>query len=87
MLANFGDNEAKFCLSVLKKLRGAGISSELYPTSVKIKKQMTYANNKGIQFVIMAGENEIESGLLSVKDMLTGEQSDFRIDDLIEKLS
>ena len=87
MLANFGDNEAKFSLSLLKKLRAAGISSELYPTSVKIKKQMTYANNKGIQFVIMAGENEIESGLLSVKDMLSGEQSDFRIDDLIEKLS
>ena len=87
MFINFGDNEAAFCMPLLKQLRAAGISSELYPTKAKIKKQMTYANNKGVQFVIMLGENEIESGILSVKDMQSCKQSDIRVEDLIEKLS
>ncbi len=74
MFANFGDDEAAFCLPLLKQLRAAGISSELYPTSTKMKKQMTYANNKGVQFVIMVGEDEMESGILSIKNMESGEQ-------------
>jgi histidyl-tRNA synthetase len=87
MLANFGDDEAAFCLPLLKQLRSAGISSELYPTNAKMKKQMTYANNKGVQFVIMAGEDEMESGILLIKNMESGEQSNLNITDLIKKLS
>ena len=87
MFANFGDDEAAFCLPLLKQLRAAGISSELYPTSTKMKKQMTYANNKGVQFVIMVGEDEMESGILSIKNMESGEQSSLNITDLIKKLS
>ena len=87
MFANFGDEEATFCLPFLKQLRAAGISSELYPTNAKMKKQMTYANNKGVQFVIMVGEDEMESGILSVKNMQSGEQNNLRIADLIKKLS
>ncbi|MDB9809187.1 histidine--tRNA ligase [Flavobacteriales bacterium] len=87
MFANFGDDEAAFCLPLLKQLRSAGISSELYPTSTKMKKQMTYANNKGVQFVIMVGEDEMESGILSIKNMESGEQNNLNISDLIKKLS
>tara|TARA_B100001142_G_C14334479_1_gene655369 strand:- start:1441 stop:2790 length:1350 start_codon:yes stop_codon:yes gene_type:complete len=87
MFVNFGDNEADFCLPLLKQLRAVGVSSELYPEKTKIKKQMNYANNKGVQFVIMVGENEMESGLLLVKNMQSGEQSNMSIDDLIKLLS
>ena len=87
MFANFGDDEAAFCMPLLKQLRAAGISSELYPTSAKMKKQMTYANNKGVQFVIMVGEDEMESGILSIKNMESGEQNNLNITDLIKKLS
>ena len=87
MFANFGDDEAVFCLPLLKQLRSAGISSELYPTNAKMKKQMTYANNKGVQFVIMVGEDEMESGILSIKNMENGEQNNLNITDLIKKLS
>ena len=87
MFANFGDEEAAFCLPLLKQLRASGISSELYPTSAKMKKQMTYANNKGVQFVIMVGEDEMESGILSIKNMESGEQSNLNITDLIKQLS
>ena len=87
MFANFGDDEAAFCMPLLKQLRAAGISSELYPKSAKMKKQMTYANNKGVQFVIMVGEDEMESGILSVKNMESGEQSNLSIADLIKQLS
>ena len=86
MFVNFGNDEA-FCMSLLKQLRAAGISSELYPTNAKMKKQMTYANNKRIQFVILVGENEMESGELTVKDMNTGEQSSLNISELIKQLS
>ena len=86
MFANFGFDEASFCLSLLKQLRAEGISSELYPTNAKMKKQMTYANNKGIQFVVMVGEDEMTSGILSVKNMQSGEQSNLSITDLIKKL-
>ena len=87
MFANFGVDEATFCLPLLKKLRAAGVSSELYPKAVKIKKQMNYANNKGFQFVIMVGEDEMESGVLSVKNMQSGEQNNLSVNDLINKLS
>ena len=87
MFANFGEQEAAFCLPLLKQLRSASISSELYPKKAKMKKQMTYANNKGVQFVVMIGEDEMESGILSVKNMDSGEQSNLNITDLINELS
>jgi histidyl-tRNA synthetase len=87
MFANFGEKEAAYCLLLLKELRANGISSELYPKSAKMKKQMNYANNKGVQFVIMVGEDEMKSGILSVKNMESGEQSNLNIKDLIKELS
>jgi histidyl-tRNA synthetase len=86
MFANFGDDEATFCLTLLKQLRTVGISSELYPTKAKIKKQMTYANNKGVRYVVLVGEDEIASGILTIKNMESGEQSNWSIADLIKEL-
>jgi histidyl-tRNA synthetase len=71
---NFGDQEARFCIPVLDALRAEGISCELYPEAVKVRKQMQYADKNRIPFVLMAGEEEMGSGRLSVKNMRTGEQ-------------
>ena len=87
LLLNFGENESEYCLKLLQKLRKNKINSELYPSNDKIKKQMNYANNKGVQFVIMVGEDEIKSGKLTVKDMKSGEQSKWSISEIITKLS
>ncbi len=87
MFANFGIDEAAYCLPLLKQLRAEGISSELYPKKAKMKKQMTYANNKGIQYVILVGEDEMASGVLKIKNMESGEQSEMNITDLIKELS
>ncbi|MBP3714630.1 MAG: histidine--tRNA ligase [Phocaeicola sp.] len=81
---NFGEKEAAYCLQVLLKLRENGIRAELYPDSAKMKKQMTYANNKNIPFVVMVGENEMNEGKLSVKNMTTGEQQTVTVDGLLE---
>ena len=87
MFVNFGEKESLYCLSLLKELRNYNISAELYPSSVKIKKQMTYADNKGVQFVIMIGEDEMKSNTLSVKDMSSGEQNNLTLTQFIKKIS
>ena len=87
LLLNFGEDESEYCLKLLQELRTNKINSELYPSNDKIKKQMNYANNKGVQFVIMVGEDEIKSGKLTVKDMKSGEQSKWSISEIITKLS
>ena len=71
---NFGEKEERYCLKLITSLRNAGLSAELYPEPAKLKKQMTYANNRGIKYVILAGENEIETNTVTVKNMNTGEQ-------------
>ena len=63
-----------------------GVSVELYPDSEKIKKQMNYANSKGVKYVVLIGENEIKKGVLSIKDMVSGEQSDIEIESLSNKI-
>ena len=87
MFVNFGAAESSYCLPLLKQLRSAGISSELYPQKVKMKKQMTYANNKGMSYVIMVGEDEMASGKLTVKNMKSGEQNNWNIKELIKELT
>ncbi len=87
MFVNFGEKEEKYCLPVLSKLRAKGIKAEIFPDSAKMKKQMTYANDKHIPFVIMVGETEMEEGLFSLKDMVSGEQVKLSVETLIEKLS
>jgi histidyl-tRNA synthetase len=75
LFVNFGEKEAAYCLPVLSAARDAGIRAELYPDSAKMKKQMSYANDKNIPFVAIVGENEMNEGKLTLKNMTTGEQS------------
>lgn len=86
LFANFGPQEEKYCLSLLKQLRAAGINAEIYPEAAKMKKQMTYADKKGIPFVALVGENEIQEGTVSLKNMVTGEQENIKTEKLAEKL-
>ena len=75
LFVNFGEKEAAYCLPVLSQARDAGIRAEIYPDSAKMKKQMSYANDKNIPFVAIVGENEMNEGKLTLKNMTTGEQS------------
>jgi len=87
MLTNFGPETRKVALQSLWKLRQAGISAELYPEDSKMKKQLSYADKKGIPFTLMIGPEEAVSGKFSLKDMKSGEQLTLDIDGLIEHLS
>lgn len=74
LFINFGEKETAYCLPVVAKARERGIPVEMYPDAVKMKKQMAYANNNGIRYVALAGENEINEDKFTLKDMGTGEQ-------------
>ena len=84
LFLNFGEIEANYCFKYLNELRENNISSELYPNNDKIKKQMNYANNKGVQFVVMIGEDEMKAGQLTTKNMSTGEQKVLSISEFIK---
>jgi len=86
MFTNFGEEESIYCLSLLKQLRDNGISSELYPSNSKMKKQMSYADKKGVEFVIMIGENEMESNTITIKNMKLGTQESSTISEFITKI-
>ena len=86
LFINFGQREAAFSMEVLQRVRAAGICAELFPDSAKMKKQMNYANAKGIPFVALVGENELNEGKVTLKDMTTGEQRLLTPDELIEAL-
>ena len=83
---NFGEAEALFSLKAIKQLRNHNINAELYPDAAKMKKQMNHANKRNIPFVVLVGEQEMESGSFTLKDMNTGEQYKLSIDELINKL-
>ena len=83
LFVNFGQAEAAYCLSVLAKVRAAGVRAEIYPDSTKMKKQMSYANAKNIPFVAIAGETEMNEGKFTLKNMLTGEQHAVTADELL----
>lgn len=74
LFVNFGPAEEKYCLPVINQLRDKGINAELFPDSVKMKKQLTYANRKGIPYVAIVGEEEMKAGRITLKNMKTGEQ-------------
>lgn len=86
MFVNFGVDEASKLIPLVARLRKAGIRTELYPDAVKIKKQMTYANNCGIAFVSLIGEDEIKNNTITVKNMTTGEQQTLTEMELVEQL-
>lgn len=86
MFTNFGEEESKASLKYIKALRKAGISAELYPESSKMKKQMGYADAKKIPYVAIVGESELAENLITLKNMVTGEQQKINIDAVIENL-
>ena len=84
---NFGELEEKFCLPILSRLRTAGINGEIYPESVKMKKQMDYANRKNIPYVCLVGTSEMEEGVITLKNMETGDQQKLTPDQLVDYIS
>ena len=86
LFANFGDTEALHCLKLLRTVREAGIAAELYPDQVKMAKQFKYADDKGIAYVAIIGETELKQGIVTVKDMKTGEQKAIKQDELIHEI-
>jgi len=84
LFINFGESETAYCLPTVAMARAAGIRTELFPDSSKMKKQMSYANQKQIPFVALAGETEMAQGKLTLKNMETGEQTLVSPDDLIK---
>ena len=83
LFVNFGEAETAYVLPILAKVRAAGISAEIYPDSAKMKKQMSYANAKAVPFVAIVGENEMQEGKVTLKNMATGEQALITPDELI----
>ena len=83
LFVNFGEKEAAYVLPILFQARKAGIRAEIYPDSAKMKKQMSYANGKQIPVVAIVGENEMNEGKLTLKNMTTGEQLLVTVDELI----
>ena len=87
LFINFGETESDYCLPIASQVRAAGISVELYPDCAKMKKQMAYANAKGIPFVVLAGESEINHVKVTLKNMLTGDQQLVSAEELIAKIT
>ena len=83
LFINFGEKETAYCLPVVSAARAAGIRTEIFPDKAKMKKQMSYANAKNIPFVVLAGENEMAQGKVTLKNMESGEQTLVSTEDLI----
>lgn len=75
-----------YAFRCLNKVRASGINAELYPDPVKMKKQMKYANNRNAEYVVIIGSNEMVSGQLALKHMASGEQTEYTLDQIINKL-
>ncbi len=86
LFINFGEKEERYCLGTVNRLRQADIPCELYPDRAKLKKQMKYADQKQVPFVVLIGENEMANNYLTVKNMSTGEQKQLTVEELIEMM-
>lgn len=86
LISNFDSQAEKYALPLLQQLRNEGIAAELYPSATKLKKQMSYADNKKIQYVILIGSDEIQSGMLTLKNMYSGEQDKLTVPLLLARL-
>ncbi len=86
IFVNLGQAEERAVLPLLRRVRGAGIAAEIYPEAGKMKKQMEYANRRGIPYVVIVGSQEIERGVATVKDMRSGEQREVAFEEIAEAL-
>ena len=84
LFINFGAAEAAHCLALARQARAAGIATEVFPDSTKMKKQMNYANAQQIPFVALVGESEMAEGVIALKNMVTGEQQKVTIEEAIK---
>lgn len=87
LISNFDALAEKYALPLLQQIRNSGIGAEIYPSSAKLKKQMAYADDKNIPYVILIGSDEMESGLLTLKNMKSGEQQKLSVEEIISLLS
>jgi histidyl-tRNA synthetase len=87
LFVNFGEKEQMQCMKWIRTLRSKNIDCEIYPNAAKIQKQMKYANDRKVAFVALVGENEINAQKILLKNMESGEQKDYTIDELIDLLS
>ncbi len=87
LFINFGENESLFAQKIAKQLRNGGFKTEVYPDNAKLKKQMNYANDKQIKFVILAGEEEIKQNKVTLKNMQSGEQSMLSVEEIVPHIS
>ena len=87
LFINFGDTESLYSLKAIKSLRDSYINAELYPDSAKMKKQMTYANKRGINYVVLVGANEIANNIYTLKNMQSGEQEELSFEQLKNTLN
>ena len=86
LFINFGDRETAYCLPIANEMRKAGIRTEVYPDKSKMKKQMSYANAMQIPFVALAGDNEIQQGKITLKNMISGDQELLTPTEMITKI-
>ena len=86
LFINFGAAEAAHCLRLAAQARLAGIATEVYPDSVKMKKQMSYANAHNVPFVALVGETEMAEGRITLKNMTTGEQQSLSIEEAVKAI-
>ena len=70
-------------MRIMSSLRNSDIATEIYPEAAKMKKQMEYANRRGIPYVVIIGSEELASGVATVKDMRSGEQHKVNFDEII----
>jgi len=87
LFINFGQDEAFYSLQAIQQLRNEGISAELFPDKSKMKKQMNYANKRQIAYVAMAGSQEMDEGVFTLKNMETGEQEKLTVLEMIAILN
>lgn len=86
LFINFGEKETMYCLPIASMARNAGIRTEIFPDKARMKKQMGYANAKGIAFVALAGDDEIAQGMVTLKNMTTGEQKLVTKEELVKEV-
>ncbi|MBT0549720.1 histidine--tRNA ligase [Riemerella anatipestifer] len=85
LFANYGEQEAFYTIDIIQKLRAKGVSAELYPEAAKLKKQFTYAEKKGIPYIVFVGEEEIKNKQVSIKNLETGEQNSLTLEDFFNQ--
>ncbi len=86
LITHFDEKAFDYALPIIAQLRNNNIASELYPNISKMQKQMKYANDKGVAYVIVIGDTEMQTGKLAFKNMLTGSQTELTIEEIINEL-